>query len=54
MFHFHILMWLGREMDMEEDFIKDRVDVMMFLFETIDDAEIFHPPNAMNPTIQAI
>ena len=31
MFHFCILMQLGREMDMEEDDIKDGLDAMMFV-----------------------
>ena len=31
MFCFHILMWLGSEMDMEEDDIDDRLDAMMFV-----------------------
>ena len=31
MFHFHILMQLEREMDMEEGDIKDGLDAMMFV-----------------------
>ena len=31
MYHFCILMWLGREMDMEDDFMEDGVNAMMFV-----------------------
>ena len=31
MFHFCLLMQLGRETDMEEDDIEDRLDAMMFV-----------------------